>query len=347
MRAAHFLFNIWSKSTKAVSSRPFLVKKAASKALSRDDYSPQKPRADETIVQWVSACVTYYRLSDYFVLSKQFLLFLPYVAKNQQAFYAAFLRISAANLLLFSQIVGYIARQKLTQTQKQELALLMQLYYRAVHEIANSYPGLPGADLQLILNEPISLLLEANLTRWSSFELTCFECIKPFIRFDQLAVINSLLSAAKDMQVMRAAKFEALNVQTLVILTFEVFKPHNRFFLLENLIFSIKKVFVLLKLKAMPLELQVPVLLTILKKDFSFASILGSNLLRLIKLVLWLAFLVFVFLFDFGQPAYALTSVTSGTSFVGFGLSTILSVTFSARFFSLLAALFCCYRRSR
>jgi hypothetical protein len=83
---------------KAKSNKPFWtpvktsIKKTASKALLRSNTEPPSP--EDTILKWMLACVNYHCVFNYTSLTKQFLLFLPYVSKNQNAFYTSFLRLS-------------------------------------------------------------------------------------------------------------------------------------------------------------------------------------------------------------------------------------------------------------
>jgi hypothetical protein len=120
---------------------------------------------------------------------------------------------------------------------------------------------------------------------------------------------------------MRVTKSKSQSFKPLILLLCEVFRPQNKFFLLEHFIFAIKKAIVLYRLNAMSDNAKITFILSLLKSDFTFVPILGSYNLRVFQLFFWIAFLALLLFFCSNQPAHALATCTSSGCLVGFGLS--------------------------
>lgn len=307
---------------KAKSNKPFgppvktSRKQTASKALLRS--SSETPSPEEIILKWLLACVTFHRVFNYADLSTQFLLFLPYVSKNKNAFYTSLLRLSGADISAFFDIMVFIYRQGLDHKLKNELSCLLELCHDAVFNKPYTNQNLQPTDVQLILKSHLAVVLSADFFSLSKFEKSCFIFIKRFIQLDEIAVINSLISSVKQM---RVTKSKSQSFKPLILLLFEVFSPKNRFFLLEHFIFALKKAIVLYKLNAVSDNAKITFILSLLKSNFTFVSILGSYNLRIFQLFLWVTSLALLLLFFSSQPAHALATGPSSGSLLGFCLN--------------------------
>jgi hypothetical protein len=155
---------------KAKSNKPFgprvktSLKQTASKALLKSN--SEIPNPEDTILKWVFACVNYHRVFNFPGLTTQFLLFLPYISQNQNAFYNSFLRLSGADTSTFFDIMVFVHCQGVDPKLQNELNCLLKLYHQAVFNKMYTYQNdqnLQPTDIQLILKSHMALVLYADI----------------------------------------------------------------------------------------------------------------------------------------------------------------------------------------